>query len=205
MSSFFLLLILFLAWFHPADETDNHSWVNIYPGGKIVVFWKVYIRASRAMEMRDRIDEDGDMEYTEKECRKTAFEFAKAAIPLLDLYVDRRPLQLKLENARVYGEGKGGLYNLDNEVVVEASFTASFRPGPGRHVLVYRDRNYPARKLPGRMHKGKREGIRVIKDELDPFPPFVCERLIFEILPPGPASRPGSRPSGKTRKKRSCP
>ena len=145
------------------------------------------------MGLRDRIDADGDMEYTKEEMHRTAMEVARAAIPLLDLYVDGLPLKLKLLGARLWGDGKDGLYDENNEILLEARYRAAFPPKPGVHTLVYRDRNYPARVLPGRMHKGNLEGLKVLKAAWDAYPPFVGARIKFLLEKAGAASRAASR------------
>ena len=192
-----LFLLLCLTGLHPADETDNHTWLSIRPGGTVELRWLLRVRRTRAMGLRDRIDADGDMDYSKVEISRTAMEVARAAIPLLDLYVDGLPLKIKLLGARLWGDGKDGLYDVNNEILLEARFRASFPPGPGAHLLVYRDRNYPARILPGRMHKGNLEGLKVLKADWDAYPPFVGARIKFVLPKPRPASRPASMPASK--------
>ena len=192
-----LFLLLFLTGLHPADETDNHTWLSIRPGGTVELRWLLRVRRTRAMGLRDRIDADGDMEYSKEEIHRTAVEVARAAVPLLDLYMDGLPLKLKLLGARLWGDGKDGLYDVNNEILLEARFRASFPPKPGVHVLVYRDRNYPARILPGRMHKGNLEGLKILRADWDAYPPFVGARIKFALPNPRPASRPASKPASR--------
>ncbi len=149
------------------------------------------------MDLRDRIDADGDMEYTKDEILRTAMEVSRAAVPYLDLYVDGAPLKLKLLRARLWGDGRDGLYDENNEILLEAFFRAAFPPRPGIHTLVYRDRNYPARALPGRMHKGEFQGVKVLKADWDAYPPFVGARIRFRLTGTKAASRPASKPASR--------